>query len=385
MREASNEVFDHWTAINLELCDTTPAGCQMLARVLQMPGCHVHTVNVCQQKIGTEGSIALVQAARENRSISRLRMRLSFIGDRGAEEFCALMNDTDRASEMAEIDLSNNMLSFAACMQLQDAAKNLSGKEFKLVLTGNRVLDEVLNSSSHAIGVILVIIGTIFLSTQVAEMNNYWLEHRDGEKYLGVTITRSPYTISCVIYMVSLFVLYLASTLFHATFALEAHVANFFAMMDQCAIYLLIAGTYTPFLSILFPDKPIYSVGLLSFLWAMAFCGIMLAALYDGPYKIGMHIISYLGMGWACIICAQEIYERMSPDIWGLYNLLLGGILYTAGVPFNVRDKRTFGIPDHTIWHIFVIGGSMAHFYVVYYNLLRFPLEGYTTKPDGSY
>ena len=63
----------------------------------------------------------------------------------------------------------------------------------------------------------------------------------------------------------------------------------------------------------------------------------------------------------------------------GLINLLLGGVLYTAGVPFNVRDKRTLGIPDHTIWHVFVIGGSMAHFYVVYYSLLGFPYEGTTT------
>ena len=178
------------------------------------------------------------------------------------------------------------------------------------MLTGNRVLDEVLNASSHAIGVILVIIGTIFLSTQVATSNTEWLEHRDGERYQGILITRAPYTVSCVIYMISLFVLYLASTLFHATFALDEKVANFFATLDQCAIYLLIAGTYTPFLSILFPDKPVYSIGLLSFMWSMAACGIMLAALYNGPYKIGMHIISYLGMGWACVLCASDIYER---------------------------------------------------------------------------
>ena len=118
MREAANTVFDHWTSINLDLCHTTPAGCQMLARVLMMPGCHVHTVNVGQQKIGTEGSIALVQAVRENRSISRVRLRLSFIGDRGAEEFVSLINDKERSSEISEIDLSNNMLSFTACAQL---------------------------------------------------------------------------------------------------------------------------------------------------------------------------------------------------------------------------------------------------------------------------
>lgn len=83
-------------------------------------------------------------------------------------------------------------------------------------------------------------------------------------------ITRGPYTASSVIYLVSLFVLYMASTLYHATFALDEPIARLFAIFDQVAIYLLIAGTYTPFLSILFPDKPVYSIGLLSFMWAMA-------------------------------------------------------------------------------------------------------------------
>jgi len=193
-----------------------------------------------------------------------------------------------------------------------------------------------------------------------------------------VDIQRDSYTASCVIYSISLLMLYLASTLYHATFAMEEKVYQFFAVMDHCAIYLLIAGTYTPYLSILFPDKPIYSVGLLVFLWVMAGSGIMLAAMYDGPYKIGMHIASYLGMGWACLICAGDIYTRLSPRPWGLWNLVIGGLLYTLGVPFNVRDKRTLGIPDHTIWHLFVIGGSMAHYYCVYLYLLPFPYEGHS-------
>ena len=83
-------------------------------------------------------------------------------------------------------------------------------------------------------------------------------------------VTRGPYTVSCVIYLVSLLTLYIASTLFHATFALDEHVAKIFATLDHCAIYLLIAGTYTPFLSILFPDKLVYSHRLLVCLWVVA-------------------------------------------------------------------------------------------------------------------
>lgn len=135
----------------------------------------------------------------------------------------------------------------------------------------------------------------------------------------------------------------------------------------------------------------------------------MLAALYDGPFKIGMHIISYLGMGWAGVLCASEIYQRfdrpakafyvapsasiaesittsdvcsrcirMSPEPMGLFHLLIGGLLYTGGVPFNVRDKRVLGIPDHTIWHLFVMGGSIMHYFCIYSYILPFPYPSST-------
>ena len=111
---------------------------------------------------------------------------------------------------------------------------------------------------------------------------------------------------SSIIYLVSLFLLYVSSTLYHATFALGDQVVNVFTILDHCAIYLLIAGTYTPFLSILFPDKLVYSIGLLGFLWAMALFGVGLSAFYDGPGKVSLHIGSYVGMGWACLICMRS-------------------------------------------------------------------------------
>ena len=88
-------------------------------------------------------------------------------------------------------------------------------------------------------------------------------------------------------------------------------------------------------------------------------------------------------MGWACLICAPELYARLSPRPGGLAYLLGGGVLYTAGVPFNVRDRRTFGLPDHTIWHLFVLGGSMLHYFCVYYYLLPFPYTGGDSPVDA--
>jgi hemolysin III len=180
-----------------------------------------------------------------------------------------------------------------------------------------------------------------------------------------------------------LIVLYLASTLFHATFALSDEVYGFFTTLDFCSIYFLIAGSFTPFLAILFPDKLIYSVGMLSFLWALAGLGVLIAASYHGPYKIAMLISSYVAMGWTFLICAAEVYDRMSPQPNGFKLIVFGGILYTGGVPFNVRDKRTLGIPDHTIWHIFVIAGSMAHYFCILWYVVPFPYYG-TVEESGQ-
>jgi len=369
---SAKAIFDHWTRVDLERCAIGPAGCRMLARVLRLPGCRVHTINISRQQIGTAGTSALVRSVRDNTTISRLDMKLCFVNDSGAAELLEMIRDGDGATGLTELDMSNNMLTFPMCQQLLVARP----EGLTLVLKGNRVLDEVLNASSHFFGLVLVIIGAIFMGVEAAEQNHAWELLHHGEAYHGLVVDRGPYTTSVVIYLVSLAVLYLSSTLYHATFAMGDAVVNIFTILDHSAIYLLIAGTYTPFLAIIFPDKTVYSVGLLGFLWAMAFTGIALAAFYNGPFKIGMMIGSYVGMGWACVICSREMVARMMPQPMGLILLLAGGVFYTAGVPFNVRDKRTCGFPDHTIWHFFVIGGSMCHFYAIFYYLLPFPYEG---------
>ena len=141
------------------------------------------------------------------------------------------------------------------------------------------------------------------------------------------------------------------------------------------------AGSYTPFLTILFPDKPMYSTGLLGFLWLMAILGIVLHLTYYGPFKTGLQVSTYIGMGWAALVCIQDINDRlgaidkvagMGTGVWLLF---VGGVLYTVGVPFFVRDKRTIGIPDHTIWHLFVMAASAAHYYCVLLYLVPFPYE----------
>ena len=204
--------------------------------------------------------------------------------------------------------------------------------------------------------------------------------HADVPPHDDASCVRVPlarYVASNTIYLISLFVLYLFSTLYHSMFALGDTVVEIFATFDQCAIYMLIAGSYTPFLIILFPDKAIFSVGLLAFLWIMAACGVALQLCYHGPLKVGLQVTSYLGMGWAAVLCASDMWERLAVHPQALFLIIGGGLSYTGGVPFFIKDGRTLNIPDHTIWHLFVIGGSMAHYFCVLWYLVPFPYPGH--------
>ena len=135
-----------------------------------------------------------------------------------------------------------------------------------------------MNAVTHCVGVLLSIVGGRLLS----------LEVRD------TTVT---HRISCAIYTVSLLLLYLSSTLFHSFFAM-VNTRDVFRVMDKCAIYVLIAGSYTPFMQILLSDQPIYSFGLLGFIWMCCVLGISVEALYPNwKHKTMFSLSMYLGMG----------------------------------------------------------------------------------------
>jgi hemolysin III len=131
--------------------------------------------------------------------------------------------------------------------------------------------------------------------------------------------------------------------------------------MDKCAIYVLIAGSYTPFLTVMFADKPIFSTGLLGFIWTCCLLGISVEAMAPTwKWRPVFSLSMYLGMGWAALVCLPEAHHRLSVRCIQL--LILGGVGYTAGVPFFLRDNNL----DHAIWHLFVLSGSIFHWLAVY-------------------
>lgn len=209
-----------------------------------------------------------------------------------------------------------------------------------------------MNGVTHGIGTIVCIVGGYLLSDLVKDS--------------------SPvHKISCAVYTISLLVLYLSSTLFHSFFQLQ-HTKYIFMVLDKCAIYILIAGSYTPFMQILFYDKPIWSSGLLSFIWLCGLLGIAVEA-FAPTWERRKHfsLAMYLGMGWAAMACMPQMYERLPRTAMNM--LVMGGVGYTAGVPFFVRNNNM----DHAIWHLFVMAGSIFHWLCVYFYVAPLPLHGY--------
>ena len=206
-----------------------------------------------------------------------------------------------------------------------------------------------MNGITHGLGVVLSLIGGRLLSIRVQDQS---LTH----------------TISCAIYTASLLALYLSSTLYHSLFSLQ-HIKYIFQVMDKCAIYILIAGSYTPFLTVMFSDKPFYSVGLLGFIWTCGVLGISVEAFYPTwKWRPVFSLCMYLGMGWAAAVCLPETGNRL--PVRCIHLLILGGVGYTAGVPFFIRDNNL----DHASWHLFVLSGSIIHWLAVYLYVAPMPL-----------
>ncbi|HEX8966180.1 MAG TPA: hemolysin III family protein [Patescibacteria group bacterium] len=199
------------------------------------------------------------------------------------------------------------------------------------------LLEEIFNSITHGIGSLLSILGLVLLIILVKDRSLVKI-------------------ISFIIFGVSLCLMYLMSTLFHSLVFTKAK--KVFQIFDTSSIFLLIAGTYTPLILLLLHGA--FAWGLLVFIWGLAITGIVLNSIFSARFKI-LFTIVYLLMGWIGIITLQPIFTLWSSRQVML--LITGGILYTFGVFFYAWKRLPF---NHTIWHIFVLGGSISHFLIIY-------------------
>lgn len=198
--------------------------------------------------------------------------------------------------------------------------------------------EELANSISHGIGMIAALVAAAFLILHA-------MKQGEARTIVGVYI-----------FSATMVLLYLGSTLYHALPAGKAK--NLFQIIEHSAIYLLIAGTYTPFtLGVL---HGAWGWSLLGIIWGIALAGVILKVFGRMSHPI-VSTGLYLLMGWLIVVAAVPMYEGI--PVSGLLLLLAGGIAYTAGVAFFVTDTRLrYG---HFIWHLFVMAGTTCHYFAV--------------------
>jgi hemolysin III len=200
--------------------------------------------------------------------------------------------------------------------------------------------EEIANSLSHSAGLGAAIVGTPLLIVHAVQLGN-----------IG-------YLVGCCIFAATMIVLYLSSALYHS-FS-PGRLKHIFRIIDHSAVYLLIAGTYTPFtLGVL---KGAWGWTLLVLIWVLAFAGVALKVLRRMTHPI-ISTVLYLLMGWLIIVAIDPLYTRL--PFAGLAWLVAGGLAYTIGTIFFVADSRLrYG---HFIWHWFVLAGTTCHFFAVYW------------------
>ena len=200
--------------------------------------------------------------------------------------------------------------------------------------------EERLNIVTHFLGLVLSVIGLVLLLMRAAGS--------------------SLHVVSVAIYGVSLIVLYAASTIYHGA----THPTRRMRLrtVDHAAIYVLIAGTYTPFSLLVLPD----GIGWVIFgaAWGMAAVGITLKLFYTGRFNL-LSTLMYVFMGWIIIFAIEPLLDAFAGP--GMAWLAAGGILYTLGALFYSIHRLPFG---HAIFHVFVVAGSITHFVAVYEYVL---------------
>jgi len=202
--------------------------------------------------------------------------------------------------------------------------------------------EEVASSATHGLGVVLSISALIILTTLAARSGDIWR------------------VVSFSIYGSTLIIMYLSSVLYHSF--QEPGIKRVFRYLDHSSIYLLIAGTYTPFTMISL--RGTWGWTLFGIIWGLAAFGLLMTVLGVGRSRVLASLV-YIGMGWLVVVAIKPLLEAVPPG--GIAWLVAGGLFYTFGVVFYVWKRLPF---NHAIWHLFVLGGSVCHFFAILFYVL---------------
>ncbi len=202
--------------------------------------------------------------------------------------------------------------------------------------------EEIANSVIHGMGIVLGIAGLGVLTAFASLYGNAW------------------HIVGCSIFGAALILLYTTSTLYHSIPL--PRVKAVLRTLDHSAIFVLIAGTYTPFLLVNLRGP--WGWSLFGVIWGLALFGIVLRIM-RGRRSTLLSVGLYVGMGWAVVVAIEPMLNNVAPG--GLLLLLLGGLAYTLGVVFYVWKRLPY---HHAIWHVFVLAGSILHFFAILFYVI---------------
>jgi len=198
---------------------------------------------------------------------------------------------------------------------------------------------------THGVGLLLSVAGLVVLVVLASLHGDAW------------------HIVSCSIFGTTLVLLYAASTFYHATPSPRAK--DVLRVLDHAAIFLLIAGTYTPF--VLVNLRGAWGWALFGIVWGLAALGVVLEAVARHRVKV-LSLVLYLGLGWLVAIAIRPLLDNVATG--GVILLVLGGLAYSGGVVFYVWRKLPY---HHAVWHVFVLAGSVLHFFAVLFYVIPLP------------
>lgn len=202
--------------------------------------------------------------------------------------------------------------------------------------------EEIAHSIIHGLGAVLGIAGLGVLTAFASLHGDAW------------------HIVGCSIFGTALILLYTTSTLYHSIPL--PRVKRVLRTLDHSAIFILIAGTYTPFLLVNLRGP--WGWSLFGVIWGLALLGIVLR-IVRGRRSTFVSVALYIGMGWAVVVAAKPLLNSVAPG--GLWLLLLGGLAYTLGVIFYVWKRLPY---HHAIWHVFVLAGGILHFFAILFYVI---------------
>ncbi len=198
-------------------------------------------------------------------------------------------------------------------------------------------IEERINGLTHGVGAVFSVVGLIILITRAVSEGTIW------------------HFASFSIYGISLVVMYFSSTLYHSIPNPRWKVI--LQKLDHSAIFLLISGTYTPFLLVNLRSALGWS--LFGVVWGITLVGLILKFSFISRWE-GISVVLYLAMGWLAVLAGDQLVQKVEPS--SLVLLMVGGVFYTVGVVFYLWRRLPY---NHAVWHFFVLGGSISHYFAV--------------------